>query len=565
MDVDASLELLGGFGLLQTLNFLAYSLCGGSSSWHLTGVAFTASAPRDYWCRLPPNGTGLDDAEGYISEQCHLIYEAEGGSNDTVPCLYGWEYDSMYGETSVVTDLDLVCDRAILAGTLTSIHFGGVLAGSYILGQLSDILGRRLVVLGSLVGLVATGTGLSFTWSFAGMAGLRFLNGFFIPGSLTVTYVRLIEMFTPGRRLKGQLVCEMMWVCGISLLAPAAYLLPNWRHLQLAISLFGIPVIFFVWLSYDSIRWLVQKGRIEKAEKFLQRIAKSKNINLSGNFLLAQQDPDVQNGNKPLSENAIELETTTTVEKTRIGGFQHGRDGGSTLHDKHLGHRDFRGKKATVVDLFKTPVLIKRSLIVSYCWFTSNVVYYGFFINATNLVGNKYLNFFLISVTEAPSYILNYFIMKRFGRRRPIIFVYALSGVTCVITGAIPKETASGIDLTVVILVFAIIGKLFASAAFDIVFLITAEVFPTVLRSAAFGAASMIGKVGGMVAPFIIFLNVYHDSIPMIVFGVLSLIAGALVLPLPETNNRSLPETLEDGAKLACKANPEDEQSPTHA
>ena len=41
---------------------------------------------------------------------------------------------------------------------------------------------------------------------------------------------------------------------------------------------------------------------------------------------------------------------------------------------------------------------------------------------------------------------------------------------------------ADGTDLTVVILVIAMIGKLFASAAFDILYLVTAELFPTILR-----------------------------------------------------------------------------------
>ena len=38
--------------------------------------------------------------------------------------------------------------------------------------------------------------------------------------------------------------------------------------------------------------------------------------------------------------------------------------------------------------------------------------------------------------------------------------------------------------------------------------------------------------------------------LPLTIFGVLSLIAGAATLLLPETMNRELPETLEDGENL---------------
>ena len=76
--------------------------------------------------------------------------------------------------------VDLVCDRAILAGTLTSIHFGGALVGAFVLGQLSDIYGRRLITLISVVGTIVTGTGLSFIWNYGLMAVVRFISGVFV-------------------------------------------------------------------------------------------------------------------------------------------------------------------------------------------------------------------------------------------------------------------------------------------------------------------------------------------------------------------------------------------------
>ena len=54
-----------------------------------------------------------------------------------------------------------------------------------------------------------------------------------------------------------------------------------------------------------------------------------------------------------------------------------------------------------------------------------------------------------------------------------------------------------------------------------------------------------------------------HASIPLLVFGVASLVGGFVVIPLPETNYRSLPETLDDGAKLlAAKDAPKEEELP---
>lgn len=44
-------------------------------------------------------------------------------------------------------------------------------------------------------------------------------------------------------------------------------------------------------------------------------------------------------------------------------------------------------------------------------------------------------------------------------------------------------------------------GKFGASAAFSIVYLYTAELFPTAIRSTATGLCSMMARIGGIAAP----------------------------------------------------------------
>ena len=49
-----------------------------------------------------------------------------------------------------------------------------------------------------------------------------------------------------------------------------------------------------------------------------------------------------------------------------------------------------------------------------------------------------------------------------------------------------------------------ITGKFSASGAFAIVFLYTAEMYPTEIRSTALGCCSMMGRLGGIAAPQVI-------------------------------------------------------------
>ena len=47
------------------------------------------------------------------------------------------------------------------------------------------------------------------------------------------------------------------------------------------------------------------------------------------------------------------------------------------------------------------------------------------------------------------------------------------------------------------------IGKVGASAAFAIIYVFSAELYPTTVRNAGIGASSCCARVGGMFAPYI--------------------------------------------------------------
>lgn len=52
-------------------------------------------------------------------------------------------------------------------------------------------------------------------------------------------------------------------------------------------------------------------------------------------------------------------------------------------------------------------------------------------------------------------------------------------------------------------LALAIVGKIGSAGAFGVVYVFSAELFPTVVRNAGMGASSCIARVGGMLAPYV--------------------------------------------------------------
>lgn len=59
------------------------------------------------------------------------------------------------------------------------------------------------------------------------------------------------------------------------------------------------------------------------------------------------------------------------------------------------------------------------------------------------------------------------------------------------------------------------------------------------------GLNSVCGRVAGTVTPLIRLLEVYHHKIPMLIYGVVPLIASSLCLLLPETLNVELQDHIE--------------------
>lgn len=96
-------------------------------------------------------------------------------------------------------------------------------------------------------------------------------------------------------------------------------------------------------------------------------------------------------------------------------------------------------------------------------------------------------------------------------------------------------------------LIFMLLGKMFIQGAFNILYIFTSELYPTVIRNSAVGTCSMVARMGAGVTGYVAILSdITLPIVPMIIFGVFSLVAGTMVVFLPETQDQPLPDTLQD-------------------
>ncbi|KAK3878474.1 hypothetical protein Pcinc_016892 [Petrolisthes cinctipes] len=517
--MEAFLETIGEFGPYQKRMFLLLSLPTIVVSMQKLAWVFLG-ARVDHRCRLwwedetaefplsddvkevaiPWDGTKGDYSQCYMysngTEDAASHYNS---SSILVPCVE-MVYDTSVYKTSAVIDYELVCGQAWLRATVQSVFMVGMLVGSYLFGDLSDRLGRKRVFLSALVLMVCVGLGQAAIPYYLAFTFLRFILGASLQGVFLVAYVMALELVGKRRRVLVGVLSQAFYTLGYFTAALLAYFITSWRWLQVAMTLPGIFFIPYYWIIPESSRWLIAKVRTEEARVILEKAAKVNKKEVSEQVM--QEALEVKDGKK---EEA----------------------------------------KGNFLDLFRYPNLRSNTLNLFFNWFVNSGVYYGLSLNTGNLGGSAYLNFVISGAVELPAHVLTFLLLDRIGRRIPLAVFMGLGGLALLSTILIPK------DLGWLVITLAMLGKLCITASYAIIYVLTAEIFPTVVRNVGVGSSSMVARIGGALAPYINLLGDYWYPIPMMIFGAMSVTAGLLSLLLPETLGRRLPETIEDGENFA--------------
>lgn len=515
--LDTLLETLGKPGKYQLGIFFLLACNYFPLVFNIVIMGFFGYSPKhscvsDIYGQSGRNGSAVNGSLAPRLDACSSTYFLSGGINKTVTCANDpnshWEFYTEEREATIVSEWSLVCESKYLSKLAATIYFCGVMVGGLLFGYLADKYGRKPVMLVTLYTPILIGLGTAFSNNYYLYVALRFFMGMFLQGLQTTSYVLVMEMFLPRYRGVAGAMLEVFWGIAVLLVAPIAYLLQNWRYMQLAISLPSILAIAYIWLTPESLRWMILQKKMEPAKALVQKITKFNGLP----YPTEQMD-------------AINSHNKISTEAARQFSF---------------------------FDLLQTREMRKRSLILFYLWFAVAVAYYALLLNMTSLKGNRYLTFFISALVDMVAFIAVVFIVRKCQRRIPLLVFFVIGGVACIIAGIIPfiYKTTKLEDKNLrgeIVTAFAIIGKFGASGVFSLTFLYTSELYPTVIRNIGMGSCAFWARLGGVVAPQILALgDLSHKSISVIIIGVITLVASILLLLLPETMATKLPDTIEE-------------------
>ena len=393
-------------------------------------------------------------------------------------------------KSSIVSEWDLVCSHEYKVQLADSIFFVGFLAGAGILGQVADSKGR---VFGLYLSTSLASAGALFAAASNGY-WLYFwcmcLRGFGCGGLGVASYVLCTEVLGIKWRAVLGIATQYYWSGGIALMAPVAYMMPRWRSFATFCGLHGLAYILLSCrFLLESPRWYLATGQIDKAHEIMTHLAK---------------------GNDKFSGRLPPLKQTRVV------------------------------KGLNVTAVFPYPALRQRLVSMAYIFCVTSMVYYGLSLNVGSLSGSIYMNTFISGIVEFPSHGFAQVCVDILGRQKTLFLLMGTAAV-----GVLSSAMFRGSTQVLV----SMIGRFGIAGSFNMIYLYTTELFPTIVRSSCLGTCSLAARVGGIIAPGIILAQAISAAVPPVVLGLVAGSACMVTLSLPETQGVIIEESLADAAQ----------------
>ncbi|XP_042903267.1 synaptic vesicle 2-related protein isoform X2 [Parasteatoda tepidariorum] len=412
----------------------------------------------------------------------------------------GWFADA--AETFILAMIGdfIACDWELhrwQVALLTSVVFAGIMIGSPILGTVADVYGRKMALTVSVVLLFSFGAISAASPNYTWMVVFRTCMGFALAGvgqGLTLCS----EYCPPNMRGRAGFYLCYFWSLGSVGVIFLAWIimkyLNSWRILLVSTSVPAFLVILSLKWYPESARYYLVSNQYKKATDILQKMADTNGVELPPGKL---------------------VEVTTSYRRGRI--------------------KDLLGKEYRLT-----------TLLIWYIWLASAFAYYGIalvspiIVQKGNLIVDKnstesladdmnslvpcakfsqqfYIDLLWTTAAEFPGIIIFTLLVECMSRK-------ALLCGSCIISSVLVLLLLLRTHKIIILLVL-FGARAILLAVFQLIYIMTTELFPTTFRALAMGTGSSFCRLGGIMVPYVAQVLVIDSPI-----AAMSLLAGVIFL-----------------------------------
>ena len=380
---------------------------------------------------------------------------------------------------------------------IVSATFIGMFLGATTGGWFSDRVGRKKALLLTTVWFSGASVMNAFAWNSAGLFIARLLTGIGL-SAMTVVGITYVSEIFPARQCGSYQGWIMtIGLTGIPITAYVArFAVPlapwGWRIVFVWGAL-GLLFPLFAKRIEESPRWYENRGQLAEADAVLDKL-----------------------------ENGAIAEFGSL---TPIPDFVAGAD----------------APKGTYSDLF-APAYLPRTLLLFSAWICQTLGFYGFMAWVPTLLvahGFSLINSLawssLISIGAVPGALICALISDRWQRRWSISVVALLIAFCGLMYGLTFKMLP--------IIIFGFLVAMFVQTFAPLLYVYTAECYPTEIRNSATGLAYGVGRLANAVGPLLVaflYQNYGYASVFVYVAAMWLLVAAVIGGFGPMTKGRAL-------------------------
>jgi putative MFS transporter len=419
----------------------------------------------------------------------------------------GWMFDAM---DVLMLSFLLAPIRAEFAldatrvGLVASATFVGMFLGAAVAGRLADRYGRRTIFTVTLV-IFSVGSALSaLAPTYETLLVARVIAGLGLGGELPVVATLVSELSPRAHRGRMIVLLESFWAYGTILAGIVAITVVanyGWRW---GFAVGALPALYVAYLRRalpESPRFLAEKGRAPEADAVVRRVERA------GGGALLTLAPAI---------------APARAGRTRIAEL-------------------FSGRYA------------RRTVMLWILWFGVVLTYYGMFLWIPSLLvargfddarpGQANMLFFLSTLAQVPGYFSAAWLVERWGRKPTLVLYLLGTAVSAYMFGNLGAGT--DVAQTNLVVLWLALLSFFNLGAWGVVYTITPELYPTSVRATGAGVAAAVGRVGGIIGPYLtpVLVTAIAVNGTFAIFMALLIITAAAVAFLgEETRGRSLEE-----------------------